>query len=685
MRRGGTDEERQLARRHARQPQATGKAEVPARSPLWLTVYLASPVAGLAVGGLINLAFRYEALARRFWEGVTVDPATAPGADVVNLSCLIAALVLWIVVAAALRRGGRLSDALEREAWAFVPALPLLLLVALESYNLAPASGASSGQGASVLQGVSIFAVHAVVFMVAGFAAVNAWLFASAGRGGESGLEKRGRSGLTAALVAAGVYFAVFAVLGALQYYAMNISYTDTADWEQMLYNTLHGRFLMSSAFPHMFFGEHVQFVHLFLLPFYAAFPSLLTLMVIETLALASGAIPVYLLAAKRLDSRAGGVAFAAAYLLYPAMQYVNLELVYNTFRPEAFAIPALLWAIYCQDSGRMRGLAVAAFFALASKEEMALPVAMIGVLLLIRRRWAWGAALTAVGAAWFAVSVAWVIPHFRHGASHMTLYYQDFRATSVLGVAAEAALHPLHALAVMLQPVKVDYLLLLFVPLGLLPLLSWRMMLVMLPSLATALLASREPSFTIYYHYQIALVPPLVMGAVYGAGNVRSFIEKRIGAEGVARRKATAAVAALALVSSLAANVIFAKSPISLPFYNPAMQTYWRNLYVPGARARLFFSEVRPLVPADASVSATEFAATYFARRRDDFVFPDGVPEADYAVVDLRDRWLHSLTLAQKGTTVAETLARGDYERIFDRDGFEVYRRRPAADAPKP
>jgi hypothetical protein len=174
--------------------------------------------------------------------------------------------------------------------------------------------------------------------------------------------------------------------------------------------------------------------------------------------------------------------------------------------------------------------------------------------------------------------------------------------------------------------------------------------------------------------------VPVLVAGAIYGAENCAGFALGRASlwdfADGPARRRAALALlATLVLVSSLAGNVLFAKSPLSLSFYNPNMQTYWRSLYVPDARSRLFFTEVRPLVPDGASVSATEFAATCFARREHDFVFPDGIPDVDYVVVDTRDKWLPD-KLSQKRTTVEEALKRGSYELLLDEDGFLVYRK---------
>lgn len=644
-----------------------------ALSVLRRLLMLAPAAAGLAVAVLIIEALSFEDLAWRFWQGARINPeGLSDGARaVIILSSVGTALLLWVFVARIFVGGLGVADSLRRHAFCFLPFLSIFVLYAADAYGAAP--------------GAMMFSVHALIFSAASFAGLLAGLEAARlGEGMHPVARWLERRALRVVLVAAGVYWVIFSAMGILQYYSLNISYTDTASWEQMLWNTMHGRFLETSAFDHMFFGEHVQFVHLFLMPFYALSGSLVTLMVIKSAALASGAFPVYLLARKHLGSKAAAALLAAAYLLYPGMQYVDLELVYNTFRPVAFAIPALLWAVYFLDRRRMGAFCVAAFFALAAKEEMALPVAMMGVLLLIERRRAWGGAVLAVSVVWFAASVGWVIPYFRGGESHMVRYYSDFGENlTFTGLLFEMISRPLYTLQVALRPVKIDYLLLLLVPLGLCTVFSWRMMLVMLGSLATTLLASRDPSYRIHFHYQAALVPLLVAGAVYGAGNISRFLPRILGrfvdAETrTLRRAVVGGLAVMVFASALFGNVLFAQSPISLLFHNSKMQTWWRSRYVPDEHSRRFFSEVRPLVPAEAAVSATEFVATYFAARRDDYVYPIGVGEADYVVIDTHDRWLADAPGAARAL-VERAISGEPYEKIYDEGGFIVYRKLPA------
>ena len=77
--------------------------------------------------------------------------------------------------------------------------------------------------------------------------------------------------------------------------------------------------------------------------------------------------------------------------------------------------------------------------------------------------------------------------------------------------------LHPLDAVVRSFEPYKLKTLLLLFMPLGLLPLLGWRALLVALPSLAYTYLSARPNQFVIAHQYFSPALGWLVVGAAQG------------------------------------------------------------------------------------------------------------------------------------------------------------------------
>ena len=84
------------------------------------------------------------------------------------------------------------------------------------------------------------------------------------------------------------------------------------------------------------FFQHHVNLITVLFVPAYwlGAGPHFLYL--VETVWMALGAVPLYLLARDRLESGWLGVAVAACFLLYPSLEWIN----WWHFHPDAIASP---------------------------------------------------------------------------------------------------------------------------------------------------------------------------------------------------------------------------------------------------------------------------------------------------------------------------------------------------------
>jgi len=483
-------------------------------------------------------------------------------------------------------------------------------------------------------------------------------------------------------LVAVAAYAATFGTLGILQYQALNVAYNDTANFEEMLWRTLHGQFLRCSGFPHNFLGEHVELIHLFLLPIYVLYPNLQTLMLCETAALAAGSIPIYLLAAAVVRSRWIGCALGISYLLYAPMQMLNLEGggSLHTFRPETFSVPLVLAAFYCLVRGRLVVYSAFAFLTLLCKEEFGLVVLMLGLYAaVILKRRAFGLISAGFGLAWFAASLGLVIPYFRGGPSHSIGYYSNLGG-SVGEIAANVLLHPIRTLQIAFEPEKLEFLHLLFFPVAYLCLLSPITLAIALPHFGLSLLSGRYASFMPWFHYHAPIVPFILIASVYGTRNLIALA--RLCEKGQHGQKLARAVAwgagVVVLLCALVTNIIYSKSPLSFRFYDPESISGYR-LYLIPPRAREAREIVRS-VPRDKRVSASLFLATRFTHHAAAYVFPQGFEEGhtrppDYVVLDLEERWFLN---SGDQRAALERLEKGtEYERLPAPEGFLILRRR--------
>lgn len=123
-------------------------------------------------------------------------------------------------------------------------------------------------------------------------------------------------------------YFATFTALSILQHDSFGTSIYDLGNVDQAVWNTLHGRILRFTTQPHM--GDirlsmHIEPILLPISLLYLVYSSPKTLLIVQTLAIALGAWPLYLIARMKLRNGWPALAFAVAYLLLPALEAANL------------------------------------------------------------------------------------------------------------------------------------------------------------------------------------------------------------------------------------------------------------------------------------------------------------------------------------------------------------------------
>ena len=128
-------------------------------------------------------------------------------------------------------------------------------------------------------------------------------------------------------------------------------------------------------------FGHHMNVFLLAIAPLYRLGGGVEVLLAVQVLAQASGAIAVFLLGRDVLKSRWCGVALAIALLLNPTYQW----LMWEFFHPDAVAIGPLLFAYWAARERRWGWFTVAAVIAMSCKEDVALAVVMLGLILAFR------------------------------------------------------------------------------------------------------------------------------------------------------------------------------------------------------------------------------------------------------------------------------------------------------------
>lgn len=321
--------------------------------------------------------------------------------------------------------------------------------------------------------------------------------------------------------VAAGLYILVFCWLCCQMYLSFGYLDWDLATYSQLAYKSV--RLDFSPVIPGInYYGNHLHVLFFLMGPLYGLFPSPYTLLVVQTLALAAAAIPLYLVG-RREAGAAIAVGLCLAYLLHPAVHHANL----NDYHPETLLPFLFLWAFYFMLTGRVRGFVVAGVACAFLKENYALIVMMLGLYAGLRHRMRSGWALAGFGLAWFLLVLLVAIPWMGGGLMEYSNTYGAL-GSDLPSLARNLVLHPLTALGIVSEPRKLVFLSWLLLPLALLPLLGWRTLWLTLPMMAQHLLSSRDANADIRYYYTIEILPTLLVSAVYGAQWLRDRLGPR-------------------------------------------------------------------------------------------------------------------------------------------------------------
>jgi len=324
---------------------------------------------------------------------------------------------------------------------------------------------------------------------------------------------------------------AVFSTFTWIKYRYYLYSDIDVPTFVQAVDGLLHGT-MFSSIRGMNWLGDHSSLILFLIAPLYAVARHPVTLTIIQSTALALGAIPVFALARRELGGGLLPLGFAALYLLYPALGYTALY----EFHPEVLCTSAALAAFACYRADRFGPTLVFATLALLGKEDIVLPIGAFACCTLLGRRpgrLRYAAALGGLALVSLVVSFVVLKPNLNAGEVDYGRMYRDWGETP-MGVAMGLLRRPIEAVSSLLvspgKPIdtmlKLQYHLHMMLPLGFLPIASPLTLAIVVPTLASHFLSYRLAQHTIYYQYTAMVTPFVVVAAVLG---MRNLVRRRV------------------------------------------------------------------------------------------------------------------------------------------------------------
>lgn len=463
------------------------------------------------------------------------------------------------------------------------------------------------------------------------------------------------------------IYITLFSYLSLNRHWYLGSYYYDLGIMHQVLYNTSRGHILEltdpNSTFQIIRFAIHFDPLMLIFVPFYWIFPHAEVLLIGQTFILASGAIPMYLLAIRvakkyRISMpKLYGILFAFLYLNYTPLTTTNL----SDFHAIVLVAPLLLWAFYFAEIKKYKISAFFLFLCLLGKENVALVTSLLGLYFFFyKKQRLFGIAIFVISILAAILVLGVLIPSQRTNLHFASSYFSLNVSTNLHRLFSRESLEYINDL---LQPV------------GYLSLASPLYLVVATPEWLINLLSKNTNMRNLQYHYAALLAPFILLSACFGLANIYRFF--------LFHSK-----------SSVGKNITFAVClyMILLSLYSTHSYRYGGPQPIKRKQLEIVHLWESRLKDDTIPVSASGHLAPYFSGRRYFYNFFFDFAYENFKLTD--DDIKKSVTRYQKADYVIiyedeltdqNTLVQYYYnylthdrtfKKVFDREGIEVYQK---------
>jgi len=340
--------------------------------------------------------------------------------------------------------------------------------------------------------------------------------------------------------------------------------------------------------------GDHASLILFLVVPFYWIVPGSETLIVLQTVVIAAGAVPIYLFARRHLTSSWTAFALAACWFINPSVVFTNFE----NFHPDAFLGLFIPLALYGALERRWRPYAAGVVLAMLVKEDAMLILVPLGVYVALGRE--------------RRIGVMTVLASIAGGVAGMFLLMKPLIGVPTRngwripfggpwGLVRTAVTDPLEFWRYVRSEGRLYYLWQLGAPFAFLFFAAPEVAAISILVVLSNIISTFWYQFHIQYHYTLVIVPALAFATILAVGK--------------ARERWRGALASLVVGCTVAATVLWG------PWWFSARPVYrWNSDHPVAVAAR----EIMREVPDGESLSVYHSLAPHLAHRREVYQFPN-------------------------------------------------------------
>ena len=470
----------------------------------------------------------------------------------------------------------------------------------------------------------------------------------------------------------------------------------DLGNMDQAVWSIIHGQLLHQticnivsdtncySATGISRFAIHFEPILFPVSLFYLVWPGPTTLLVIQTLVVASGVFPAFWLARLRLRNELAAVGIALLYLLYPAQQQATIF----EFHAVTFTAAFLLFTLYFMYTRRTGWLFVFAILSMACKEEIPAVIAIFGLWsMLFQQRYRSGSVLVLLAFGWLVLTLLMYRLFSPTGHPLLASRY-SYLGSGPLEIARNILLHPFSLFYQhVLEHTHRQYLRILLAPAGYLPLVTPWILVLAVPSLAINLFSSDPNQYLGIFQYSAEIVPVLIFATIeaivviiwalrWFVNRLRERAEQEQAQRGEKpafapqhlerwlRPASLFILMGFVLFAMVRQDFTYGALPFSRGFG-------WPQITAHDILAQSFVD----MIPSSASVSAQSSLAPHLSERSTTYLFPYEDDRADYDFLDITSS-TYPFESSQYTSEVKKVLLSGNYGVAAAQDGYLLLKR---------
>ena len=315
--------------------------------------------------------------------------------------------------------------------------------------------------------------------------------------------------------------FLFITILSLIRHHTFHSALYDLGIFHQVLWNTARG-LPFASSIKHMnYLGDHFSPSLALLAPLeWLPYP-MEWMLAAQALAEVLIAWNIFLLARRHLNERLS-LLIGIGTLFCPPLFVSTL----SDFHPEMFMAAALARGLYDLDCDRPLHGALWFLLMLGGKEDAAMVLLPLGLVLATESRYrVFGLVLAVVAAVWMALALKVFMPAFRPPAQPGAAWFYLGRYAHLGGSVSEVfrslLFHPLRSLGASLTLLKALTILLIFGSWGFASLFGGLRAAAALPLAGAHFLSMREEQFGFGFHYLVTVMPVLAWAAIFGAPRI--------------------------------------------------------------------------------------------------------------------------------------------------------------------